>query len=325
VAVSPPQAPAKLAVEWQARLGYLPVVAYGAGSVWAASVAPPQDVRGQLVRFDARTGKRIATFPVGWWPAQIMVGAGGVWVADTVGDGSRLAHRGPYDSGPIAGLADAVSRIDPRTNRVVATIHLPGIQSIAVGGGSVWTTSATGSYRHELISRIDPAGNNVTPLLTLRGGPGPLVWGHGHLWALTRTRLSEIDSRTGRVIASLVLPDTGPFGGLAYRAGLLLVVGDSADVFWVRTTPSLALARKEVVPWANDIATAGRNLWVAAGNESLQLLDAKTGARRARIALRGWISPTANVLAAAGDRAWIITSTATRTDSRSHLVSVQAR
>jgi hypothetical protein len=324
--------PTKLEVGWQVRLGSFPVVAYGAGSVWAASDAPPPDVHGRLLRLDPRTGKTIATLPVGWWPSQIAVGAGSVWVADSIGDGSRLAHRLPYDSGPLPGLADAVSRIDPATDRVVATIHVRGIQSITAGGGSAWTTSTPRSSEGETISRIDPRDNGISALRTLPGATGPLVWGGGRLWALTagvaHSHVWELDPKTGRVVSSLVLPSSS-LATMTYRSGLLWVndTGDNAAVFWIRTGRGLSLARRERVPYALDLASGGPNLWVAAGDESLRLLDAASGAVRARIPFRGprSVGVETNLLAAAGRRAWIVVETATRTDMVSHLVSVRAR
>lgn len=58
---------------------------------------------------------------VGDGPVALAVGAGAVWVANS-GDGT-------------------VSRIDPRTNHVIATIpvgHRP--QGIAIAAGAVWVT-----------------------------------------------------------------------------------------------------------------------------------------------------------------------------------------
>jgi hypothetical protein len=320
---------------WQVRLGTFPVVAYGAGSVWAASdAATPYSVHGQLVRLDPRTGKRLATFPVGWWPSQVAVGAGGVWVADTVGDGSRLAHRPPYNSGPLPGLADAVSRIDPSTNRVVATIPLRGIQSIAVGGGSVWTAANGPRVSEVTIGRIDPAGNHVTEVRTLPAASGPLVWGGGHLWTLagdigpiTGVRVLEIAPNSGRIVASLSVPNVWTGAALAYHSGTLLLgnqVAGASSIMWISTRGGLSVLRRQRVGVAHDLVITPSGIW-AGGESSVILLAARTGTVRARISIHGWVGITPNVIAASGRDAWFVSQTATPTDIASHLISVRAQ
>ncbi len=69
----------------------------------------------------------MTSFPVGRAPVGIAYGAGSVWVANS-GDGT-------------------VSRIDPTTSKVVATIPVGNNpRGIAVGDGKVWVTvQATGT------------------------------------------------------------------------------------------------------------------------------------------------------------------------------------
>ena len=319
-AVSAARTPSRWGDDWRVRLGVLPVVAYGASSVWAASMAPPQDFHGQLVRLDPRTGKRLATFPVGWWPSQIAVGAGGAWVADTWGDGSRVKDG-------IPGFANAVTRIDPAVNRVVATIRIPGVQAVTVGGGSAWATAIGLRDSRETIIRIDPATNRATTLRAIPGVNGPVVWGGSRLWALTwfadptlHARVWEIDPQSGRVIASLVVPGIGPNAALAYRSGVLWV-GDTGLLTWIRTRPRLSIGRRERVGNANDLVTTQRGIW-ASGDRTLFFLGLHGGAMNGELALHGWVSPAGNALAASGAHAWIVTQTATPTNVVSHLVAV---
>jgi streptogramin lyase len=61
----------------------------------------------------------VRSIAVGRGPAGVTVGDGSVWVAGAIG----------HD----------VTRIDPSSGRVVATIHVgASAQSIAVGDGAVW-------------------------------------------------------------------------------------------------------------------------------------------------------------------------------------------
>jgi YVTN family beta-propeller protein len=86
------------------------VSAFGADAI-SRLAATPED------------GSRIGSesIPVGDGPVDVAVGAGGVWVANSR-DGT-------------------VSRIDPQSNKVIATIHVGSSpQRIAVGAGAVWVS-----------------------------------------------------------------------------------------------------------------------------------------------------------------------------------------
>ena len=99
------------------------------------------------------------TIPVGKRPRFLAAGDGAVWTLNQ-GDGS-------------------VSRIDPKTNKVVATIEVGvpgGGGEIAVGEGSVWVTA----FEFPL-SRIDPSTNTVVQQFAGEGGDAVRV-GLGSVW-----------------------------------------------------------------------------------------------------------------------------------------------
>jgi virginiamycin B lyase len=73
----------------------------------------------------------------------------------------------------------SVTRVDPATNKVVATIpvgHEVGKGDIAVGEGGVWL-SAPGSP----LVRLDPRANRVAQRFTGEGG-GAVAVAHGSVW-----------------------------------------------------------------------------------------------------------------------------------------------
>jgi YVTN family beta-propeller protein len=105
---------------------------------------------------------------VGAAPKAIALGEGGVWVANS-GDGT-------------------VSRIDPATNTMVATIPVRhGVDLLAVGNGMVIAgVSGQGGLR----ARIDPSRNEVVE--TVPATISDLVSGDGEFWyAEYHTPLSE--------------------------------------------------------------------------------------------------------------------------------------
>src|SRR6266542_4446544 len=91
----------------------------GYGAVWVSAFEADRISR--LAAQEGSIAIGSESIGVGDGPVDVAVGAGGVWVANSR-DGT-------------------VSRIDPQTNEVVATIRLGNSpQAIAVGGGGVWVT-----------------------------------------------------------------------------------------------------------------------------------------------------------------------------------------
>jgi YVTN family beta-propeller protein len=95
-----------------------PLVATGAGSVWALTCG--QTTGEQLIKVNPETRRILARIPMSKLdPSFLAVGAGSVWV----------------DSG----RTPTVSRIDPRTNKVVRTIQVGGDPcGITVRANAVW-------------------------------------------------------------------------------------------------------------------------------------------------------------------------------------------
>ena len=111
------------------------------------------------------TNETIETIVVGPKPGRLAVGEGGVWTLNR-GDGS-------------------VTRVDPATNKVAATIPVdPAAASgeIAAGAGSIWI-SAPGLP----IIRIDPRTNRAVQKFTGEGG-GAILVAHGSLGLLDRSQ-----------------------------------------------------------------------------------------------------------------------------------------
>ena len=120
---------------------------------------PGGSVKNLVTRVDAATNHVAATIPVGPKPRFLAAGLGAVWILNQ-GDGT-------------------VSRIDPASNKVVATIALetPGNGGdIAIGAGAVWVTNLGTP-----LSRIDPATNQVTAQFVGAGGDALRV-GLGSVW-----------------------------------------------------------------------------------------------------------------------------------------------
>ena len=121
----------------------------------------------------------------------IGAGAGAVWVA---GQGALL-------------------RIDPQTNRVVATIPTPltgQYASIAFGEGAVWVTSGQDDG---VVYRVDPAANRVTAAIGVPGGAFGIVVAAGTVWVTQYLPeadpgiVARIDARSNRLRSPVEVPN----------------------------------------------------------------------------------------------------------------------
>jgi streptogramin lyase len=154
-------------VDWQ------PQIASGLGAVWVGSGDDHQ-----VVRVDPTRMKVVAT--IGGISTDdsllpVNVGFDAVW-ADANAAGGTLAP-------PGSGL---LYRIDPATNKIVATIHVGdpdragryGGTTVGIGEGSVWTADSSAT-----ITRVDPKANAV---IAVRGigyiSPEFVAAGFGSVW-----------------------------------------------------------------------------------------------------------------------------------------------
>jgi virginiamycin B lyase len=121
----------------------------------------------------------------------------------------------------------ALVRIDPQTNRVVATIPTPVSgenASIAVGQGAVWVTSG---QANGVVYRIDPAANRVTATIGVPGGAFGIVVAAGIVWVTQYLPepdpgiVARIDAHSNRLLSPVEVPNLPG----AIRAGL--------DAVWV--------------------------------------------------------------------------------------------
>ena len=150
----------------------------------------------------------------------LATGAGSVWV--------------------LSDSSGVLTRVDPATNRIVATIPVAARSYAAVFGfDAVWITSTTTPGQ---VQRIDPATNRV--VATIGVGPMPrfLAAGAGGVWTLNQGdgTVSRIDPRSNTLAATVATNVPGPGGDIA--AG--------GNRVWVRATKILL---SEIDPETNKV------------------------------------------------------------------------
>jgi Protein kinase domain/Periplasmic binding protein len=187
-------------------------------------------------------------------PSNVAVGEGGVWFLTT--------------------QDRTVSRIDPRTRKVVSTFELQGIPSdIAVGAGSVWVgtvggrtdVNTTGS-----IAKIDPATGKVVRTVRLPGkgsgwasvGYPGIAIGDGAVWAVNpKDSISRVDPRSGRVTGEVKV-EAGRIA--AGKEGVWVVNGNSVTRINARTNrpgQTIESGSNELA----GIAVGAGSVWATAG------------------------------------------------------------
>jgi YVTN family beta-propeller protein len=185
------------------------------------------------------------------------VDAGAVWVPNT--------------------RAGTLSRVDPATNRVVATVKLgtgPRFQgyldSAVLAGGSVWVARDVGGE----VDRVDPATNRVAARIKVESRPGGLAAGGGYVWAFhfEGDTVTRIDAATGAKRAFTV---PGAFGtGIAYEAGAVWLLSVQPSSL-IELDPATGAVRARVAVTPRTAAKHGLidTWWVAAGDGALWLAN----------------------------------------------------
>jgi ABC-type branched-subunit amino acid transport system substrate-binding protein/streptogramin lyase len=189
-------------------------------------------------------------------PSNVAVGDGRVWVLNTEDH--------------------TISRIDPKTKKVVKFETGGHPSDVATGGGALWVGhSGRRSPRTTVsISRIDPKSTATTRTVRLpdtTGGAGGspsegyprIAVGAGAVWAINPDyTVSRIDSATGRRVATI---DAGARTIAAGREGVWFVGGDGRAV--MRIDPRTNRVA-ETIPVGSDflsgIAVGAGAVWVTA-------------------------------------------------------------
>jgi ABC-type branched-subunit amino acid transport system substrate-binding protein len=216
-------------------------LAAGAGAVWVGNtsefgatdrvsrVDPESTAITRTVRLPAPPGPPATTFSAGF--PGIAVGAGAVWASNPDGTVSRIdpgtgrivatieveAKTIAVGDGGVWLVADdnTVTRIDPRTNRVADRIEVGSnlLTAVAVGAGAVWATSEEG-----LLWRIEPGPRPVTRTIDVGTGVAYVAFGDGAVWTANWAdgTVSRVDPRTNAVTDSV---EVGAAQSLAAGAG----------------------------------------------------------------------------------------------------------
>lgn len=206
-------------VRFPAGPGYLWGLVTGHGSVWVQTgegrAEDPGNCGGDVLRFDATTGEKVAS-----------IRAEAITRWETGGGGTAVSADAVWILGTACpeGFGDTVvlQQIDPVTNAVVDVLELgPGhAVDVAADDSGVWlllTRPADQGQSVEL-AQLDPTTGRVARRIPLEvtGSPSRVFIGDGAMWVVAYldgdpgSALMKIDPETGDVVATLDPPVDGP-------------------------------------------------------------------------------------------------------------------
>ena len=219
--------------------------------------------------------KPSATFPLGGHPDWMAVTADAVWVSNSA--------------------LKAVQRIDPATNRVVATIRFPAppCSGLVFSFGSLWVPLCG---KPSSLARVDARTNQI--IATLRTGPadseGGITSSRDSIWIVTnrtgsssstatgtkaRTKqqtLVRIERRKNTVSQRISIPQ-GSFNPLFDRGVIWITGFDSNRLVAVNATTGHLLATVPVGPKPRFLTAGAGSIWTLnQGDGTVTRVDARS-------------------------------------------------
>ena len=208
---------------------------------------------------------------------KIRVGKTADWVATTT-DAVWVVSTGPY----------AVHRIDPETNRLVASVHLPGnpCAGLATGFGSLWVPMCT---KVPSLARVDLIANQLTSVIPV-GPAAPeagIAVSSDSVWLVVDSAgsLTRIDPDTGKVRQTVRVPE-GSYNPL-YSGGRIWVTrADGAELTCVDAGTGAVLGTARTGPNPRFLTAGGGAIWTLnQGDGTSTRVDAQTIRATSTIAL----------------------------------------
>lgn len=216
------------------------------GALWVADCKA-----GTLNRIATRHAHKVAAIATGIGNPQgelnVVAGAGSIWVASDA--------------------KGAIARVDPATNRVIATVPTnPGAFYLAWGFDALWAVSGT----EGTIQKIDPATNAVVATTKLGKEPGFLVAGEGAVWVQEQGdgTLARIDPATAAVTGRVKVGENLKWGDIDAGGGKVWLRTTDDQVFAVIDPASLAiLARVGKPAGSGALRYTAKGIWTTAHDQ----------------------------------------------------------
>jgi streptogramin lyase len=187
---------------------------------------------------------RSRSIPLAGQPIAVLPAFGAVWALDTGG---------------------TVSRIDPRTMRVTASLQTGASApyNLWAGAGSLWSVDDQAGE----VVRIDPVARKVTQRIPVGDGAADLVFRGRRVWVINhRDRgLVLIDAATNKPRRLTTVAGPVP-ERMAWAAGSLWVTGRGTDLLRLDPETGAVKATIEIGVGGIDVVVAAGAVWVPTRN-----------------------------------------------------------
>jgi len=209
--------------------------------------------------------------------AVIRLGKTADWVAITP-DAVWAGSTGP----------NAVHRINPRTNELVATVELAGepCSGLAVGFGSVWVPLCG---KPSTLAKVDATRNVVSAIFQAgpAGSEGGVTVSTDSVWLITGKdgSLARIDPDTGTVRQTVRVP-AGSYNPRFYEGRVWVTRADGAEITAVDATTGAVLGTTRTGPGPRFLTSGAGSVWTLnQGDGTLTRIDVHTRQPTQTIAL----------------------------------------
>ncbi len=203
--------------------------------------------------------KPSATIKIGGTADWVLITDNAVWVAST--------------------KANAVQRIDPATNKIVATVRVSGeaCSGLASGFGSIWVPLCG---KDPALVRIDAAKNTISATLPIApaGPEGGIAASDDSVWIVTDKNgsLNRIDPSTNSVRQKVSIPP-GSYNPI-FSNGVVWITGVESSVLTaVDAATGKLLESVPVGPKPRFLTAGGGSVWTLnQGDGSVSRVDEKS-------------------------------------------------
>jgi YVTN family beta-propeller protein len=244
-----------------------------------------------VAEIDVRSGRVVATAPVGVRPGPIALGSGSLWIADREDQ--------------------TISRVDSSSLRTLANVQLPApAMGLAASAEGVWVVAPNADPARSSVSasRIDPEFNTLAaPVLipnVVPNAPGAVAAQGGSVWvAPSNGLLTRLDALTGGGQGQRIDPNASPSGVAVGDGAVWLTDTDAGNV--IRVDPTGLVKPIPVGNGPTAVAVGDGSVWVVDSlNETVVRIDPDTGSVTAIIR----VGRTPTGVAVGGGSVWVANS-----------------
>jgi virginiamycin B lyase len=174
---------------------------------------------------------------------------------------------------------NAVHRIDPKTNREVATVILPGepCAGLAIGFGSLWVPLCAAAPS---LAKVDLVANRLTAIFAV--GPaaaeGGITTGAGNVWLIVDKvgTLARIDPATGAIRQTVHVP-AGSYNPYFDDARIWVTRAEGSELTGIDAATGLVIASVRTGPNPRFLTAAAGAIWTLnQGDGTLTRVDTQT-------------------------------------------------